>query len=395
MLQWRYALDQNSGAKFAEIDAALKMAEGWPLRATLYARAEQAVTPDMAPAQIIQWFADRSPASAVGKVRLGEALVATGETAKGGTLIRQGWSEGSFDDFTEQGILAKDAAYLTPEADRARLDNLLWRGDITPARRQMARVDARTAAVAQARIALGAGLPHARSFLAKVADSTDPALLYDWARQLRADHQDAAANAKLLQLAPETLAQKHTSRWWAEVNVQARDALARGDPRAALALVDHAMLPTGDDFADQQFLGGFIALRFLKDPTRALGYFRSLDAAVSRPISKSRAEYWQGRAYEELGDPASAYVHYRLAAAFPETFYGQLSMARTQNAPPLHLGDTPVEAAAKAEIEADPLMPAIKVLAELGQAGDLRLFADKEAQAYPAPRHLKEFLQSL
>src|SRR6478609_1442568 len=31
LLQWRYALDRDSGAKFADVDAALKMASNWPL----------------------------------------------------------------------------------------------------------------------------------------------------------------------------------------------------------------------------------------------------------------------------------------------------------------------------------------------------------------------------
>ena len=212
---------------------------------------------------------------------------------------------------------------------------------------------------------------------------------------MRQQHQDKAANAKLLEASPVALARDHAARWWSEVNAEARDALAAGEARTALALVDHAMLPVGDQYSEQQFLGGFIALRFLKDPARALTYFRQLGANVSRPISKSRAEYWQGRAYEALGDNASAYAHYRLAAAYPEAFYGQLAIARTETAPVLHVNDTIVEAAVRAEIESDPLMPAMKVLADLGMAGDLRLFADKEADAYSSPRHLKQFLQSL
>lgn len=395
LLQWRYCLDPNSGAKLAEIDAAIQMAGGWPLKTTLYTRAEQALTPEMSAAQIVQWFGTRAPVSSIGRVRLGEALAASGDAGRGAALIRQGWSEGSFDEATERGILAKDTAYLTPDADKARLDALLWRGEIDAARRQVARVDAKAAAIAQARIALGAGLPHAKPFLAKISDSADPNLLFDWSRQLRLDHQDQAAHAMVLTIAPESLARDHTARWWAEINVQARAALMAGDPRLALSLVDHAMLPKSDDYAEQQFLGGFIALRFLKDPARALTYFRALGANVSYPISKSRAEYWQARAYEALNDGASAYVHYRLAAIYPETFYGQLAMARTQAAPLLHLSDTPVQAAAKAEIESDPLMGAIKELAELGQSGDLRLFANLEAQNFPAPAHLRQFLQSL
>jgi soluble lytic murein transglycosylase len=116
---------------------------------------------------------------------------------------------------------------------------------------------------------------------------------------------------------------------------------------------------------------------------------------VSRPVSKSRAEYWQARALEALNDPAGAYSHYRLAAAYPETFYGQLSMARIQLAPILHPGDSAIDAAPKTEMESDPLMGPIKVLADLGQEGDLRLFATQETDAFPAPRRVKTFLQNL
>jgi soluble lytic murein transglycosylase len=37
-------------------------------------------------------------------------------------------------------------------------------------------------------------------------------------------------------------------------------------------------------------------------------------------------------------------------------------------------------------------MPEIKVLADLGQAGSLRLFVDRDAEVYPSPRHLKRLM---
>ena len=222
-----------------------------------------------------------------------------------------------------------------------------------------------------------------------------PTLLYDWARALRAENKDAEAHAMLLRVDPTVLARDHIQRWWNEVAVEARDALAAGDPRLALELADHAQLPVSDQYAEQQFLAGFISLRFLKDPSRALTYFQRLGANVSRPISKSRAEYWQARAYEALDDTASAYSHYRLAAAYSDTFYGQLAIARTQASPTLHLSDTLIEPMARNQIENDTLMPQIKVLAELGQVNDLRAFALREAEMYPAAAHLEQFLKSL
>ncbi len=402
LLQWRYVLDRNSGAKFADIDAMTKTAAAWPLKGTLQARAEAAITPDpsgtsgLSPAQIVAWFAGREPNSSIGRVRLGEALVASGQTAKGGPLIARGWAEGSFDDFTENAIHTQDAAYLTPESDRLRLDNLAWRGETAAARRQMTRVDAATAAIARARILLAGGTRSAKAALAAVADSTDPALLFDWSRALRTEDQDDAAHEKLMRIAPATLARDHTQRWWAEVNAQARDLLRTGDAKGALAMVDHAALPPiGDAYAEQQFLGGFIALRFLKDPAASLIWFQRLDANVARPISKSRAQYWLGRACEAMNDNAGAYSHYRLASSYPDTFYGQLALARTESAPILHLKDSDAAPLERSAIENDPLMPQIRVLADLGQAGDLRLFAEADAQAFPATRHLKALLQSL
>jgi len=397
LVEWRYALDKNSGATFAEIDAVIKDTEAktsaatWPLRGTLQARAEAQITPELPAATIAAWFAARTPNSSIGKIRLGEALVATGEKARGVALIRSGWSEGSFDLDIEQAILQKDAASLTPDSDRARLDTLLWRGEITAAKRQVTRVN--PADIADARIALNSyGLPRAQPIMEKLRDSTDPALLFDWAHALRLANRDSEAHAMLLKVPAAPMVKDHGARWWAEINVQARDALASGDARLAMQLVEHAGLGAGDQYAEQQFLAGFIALRSLKDANTALAAFQRLDAAVARPISKSRAQYWQGRAYEALGDNANALAHYRQAALFPETFYGQVALAHIDPNPVLHLNETAVEAAGAGELDGDPLMPQIKILAELGEAGSLRLFVERDAETYPSPRHIKRLI---
>ena len=83
-------------------------------------------------------------------------------------------------------------------------------------------------ALAQARMAISSGLVRAKPALAKVAGSNDPTLLYDIARQMRLAGEDSAAHAKLLELNPQSLARDHAARWWAEVNVEARDALTGG-----------------------------------------------------------------------------------------------------------------------------------------------------------------------
>jgi soluble lytic murein transglycosylase len=84
-----------------------------------------------------------------------------------------------------------------------------------------------------------------------------------------------------------------------------------------------------------------------------------------------------------------------MAAAYPETFYGQVALARTSAAPLLHLTETIVEAAPPSEIETEPLIGEIKVLADLGQTASLRAFINRSVEAYPTPRHTKRLMMML
>jgi soluble lytic murein transglycosylase len=247
---------------------------------------------------------------------------------------------------------------------------------------------------AKARIALAGGLKGARAALAAADGSSDPALLFDWATALRRDGRDEEAHAMLLRVAASAIRPGHLARWWTEHNIQARDALTDGDAAMAMRLVTPASLrPSDDVYYEQQFLGGFIQLRFLKDAKAALPWFQRMEAAVGRPISTAKAQYWQGRALEAAGDGAAALLQYRKAAGHPETFYGQLALAKTGGL--LHLEEAAIEAAPESELDNGALMPAIRILAELGQQADLRLFVDADIAANGSPRHLKRLMIAL
>ena len=60
----------------------------------------------------------------------------------------------------------------------------------------------------------------------------------------------------------------------------------------------------------------------------------------------------------------------------------------------LHLNETDGRGRRQSEIENDPLMPQMRVLADLGQDSDLRLFAEREAEVYSSPRISSGFLQA-
>jgi soluble lytic murein transglycosylase len=87
------------------------------------------------------------------------------------------------------------------------------------------------------------------------------------------------------------------------------------------------------DFAELEFLAGWIALEFLKDPRRADAHFVKLWEGVSYPVSISRGAYWAGRAREAMNDTAGATVWYSRAAEHDTTFYGQLAARKLARNP--------------------------------------------------------------
>src|SRR5690348_14694469 len=75
LIQWRFLLDKNSGASFADIDGFLRNNPDWPLRDTLFVRAEAALDPATMPAAVIAWFGDRAPLTGLGMIRLGDSMI--------------------------------------------------------------------------------------------------------------------------------------------------------------------------------------------------------------------------------------------------------------------------------------------------------------------------------
>jgi soluble lytic murein transglycosylase len=397
LVEWRRLLDKNSGASFAEIDAFLKSNPDWPLRDTLFARAEAALGPDVSSAGVVAWFANRPPVTSLGRIKLGEAMLATGGSEEGRAFIRQGWREGDFEPPQELAIVQKDGSLLTPDDDRRRLDNLLWKDEVTDAKRELARVDEATARLGEARITLRTDPNRARNLIANLpaSSASDPGLLFDRARAARHAGDNVGAETLVLRISSHDLARDHPSKWWTEFNVDARQALQDRDYRTAYNIATETGLVGGQEYSEAQFLAGWIALRFLKDPQAALSHFQRLDANVSRPISKARAAYWEGRCYEAMADLPNAWRSYSLASKSQETFYGQIALARIDGTPTLHIPDAPVEPSSKDAFEKEVLTHPMEVLADLGEENLLRSFAMRDLEIYSSAPHARLLMQEL
>jgi soluble lytic murein transglycosylase len=116
---------------------------------------------------------------------------------------------------------------------------------------------------------------------------------------------------------------------WRERRGLARRLIDLGDTATAYRIVREATPPANPYYrAEYHFMAGWIALRFLHDPSAALEHFARIDKGSTDPIVRARAAYWRGRAAEAAGRFEEMRAQYEAAARYPTAYYGQLANAR-------------------------------------------------------------------
>ena len=99
-------------------------------------------------------------------------------------------------------------------------------------------------------------------------------------------------------------------------------------------------LTEGPEFAEAEWMSGWIALSFLNDPLLARNHFIKFYNNVGYPISLSRGAYWLGRTYEKLNNKVEASSWYLEGSKFLTTYYGQLSHLKIKPREKFELNDS-------------------------------------------------------
>ncbi|TAN63956.1 MAG: lytic transglycosylase domain-containing protein [Magnetospirillum sp.] len=372
LVTWMAYVSGRSSAEFAQLTAFIDANPDWPLMSQMVKRAEESVTAATPSAQVLGWFDHHAPTTADGGMAYARALFATGRTEQAIKVVRDTWVDQSFGALQERQYLNIFGEHLRYEDHWRRLDRLLWDRQETSVQRMILKVDGGHRAVAQARLALQSGRSNPEPLINAVPATLrdDPGLIYErvrWRRQNDLDDEavDLLSHPSRNKIRPDL--------WWQERAILARRALQKGHvSRAYQTAADHA-LEGGTQYVDAEFLAGWIALRFLDDRETAIMHFTRLHEWASHPLSRARAAYWAGRAFDASGDPR-AREWFTRAARYPTAYYGQLAASR--------LGDhhwplpedprpTPEDIA---RFEARDVVAATRLLMSVGASDQLRAF---------------------
>jgi soluble lytic murein transglycosylase len=325
----RWSKLRDGEGTLTEYEDFLARRPDWPGLALLRRKGEEAVARSTNPERVLAWFASGQPETVEGSFALIRAYAALGRAEDAQAEAMRAWIALSFTSDQETTLLAAYPSALAALHER-RLDRLLWEGEAVEAQRMLPRVDDGWRRLAEARMALRDDAPGVDGKLKAVPASlaSDPGLAYErFVWRMRKDrYEDAATLIVETSDSAETLGRPE--EWADRRALLARRLLRDGDPRMAYRVAASHHLAGGPDYADLEFVAGFVALRSLGDAQAALQHFQALGAAVATPISLSRAAYWQGRALEALNRPAEAQAAYERAAEFQTAYYGLLASER-------------------------------------------------------------------
>ena len=312
-----------------DYEAFLQRRPDWPGLPFLHQKGETAVARSASPERVVAYFAGSTPKTGEGAIALIRALKALGRTDLAEDRAMEAWSELVLAPAEEAALLALSPASVAL-VHELRMDRLLWQERRAEAQRLSPRLPADWQALAKARMALQTAEPGVNALINAVPASRagDPGLAFDrfiW--RMKRDLYDEALPL-ILERSASAATLGDPQAWAARRAVLTRWLLRQNRPSEAYRVASAHHLTSGSGYADLEFLSGFIALRRLNDPTRALEHFRKLEAGVATPISLSRALYWQGRAHEAAGSGDAAQRAYNGAARHQTAYYGLLAAER-------------------------------------------------------------------
>ena len=375
---------------WGDYQAFLAREPGWPNRDTIRRHAERAMPAALPAAVTLAFFRERPPLTGSGALRLSEALEATGQQAAADKEIVHAWRTMSLTEAERRAILADHDALVAPE-DAARLDMLLWRGLTGEASALLARVSPDQQALARARIAVRRDTEGSTARIAAVPASLreDPGLAYERYRYRVEKGRWDEAEAFLLARSTSAEALGRPDHWMERRANLARQALRDGRVATAYALAanNFGNERSGADYADAEWVAGYIALTEMEDPRRAAAHFERFQAAVFTPISLGRAGYWLGLARERAGEPEAAKAAYLAGAKHQTSFYGQLAAQRIGAGADAGVAGGGVAPDWRdAALEADSVVRAGLLLASAGDDARAMLFLRQAAKALPPDR---------
>ena len=327
-IEWRHLLTLGNKATFTEYKQFIEKFEDYPRLDRIKYLAEHKISlNNQTPDEIINWFQKYQPISGFGEMMLGESLIKKGNKDKGLKLVKKGFIRADLSKGDLIYFRKKFKKYLSKDDYIKRADYLAWENKYWDLKRMLRYLPKDFQSLYTARQLLmtrGYGVDAA---IKKVPQKlkNDPGLNYDRLKWRRKKGRVDSSLEILLKIKNTKDYMIRPDKWWVERFILARSLIYKKRYETAYKLTSNHALSEGPEFAEAEWMSGWIALSFLNDPLLAKNHFIKFYNNVGYPISLSRGAYWLGRTFEKLKNYDESNKWYLEGSKYLTTYYGQLS----------------------------------------------------------------------
>ena len=327
LVTWLYLKERGNQATFNDYKNFISENSDYPRIGRLKYMAEhKIILENTSPQTIINWFGDTEPLSGTGKIKLGEAYLKVNKSDEAISLIKTGWVNADLSSRDVKYYRKKFNKILTFKDHLKRADHLAWNNKYWDLKRMLRYLPKKERLLYNARFILmtnSYGVDKAISDVPKDLIN-DLGLQYNRLKW-RARRNRLEGSLEILRKfhGEETLI--YPALWWKLRENITRDLIYAKKYSLAYEVSSNHHLKEGPEFADAEWISGWLALSFLNKGEVAIDHFKNFYENVGYPISLARGAFWLGLSYEKINNQDKAKKYFKESSKFTNTYYGQLS----------------------------------------------------------------------
>ena len=368
LVTWIHLKLPNNQASFSDYQEFIKKNPDYPrINRLRYLAEHKIILENTSPKIIINWFNNNEPLSGTGKIKLGESYFKINEQELGTNLVKSGWVNA---DLTKRDIRyyrKKFRKILTTQDHIKRADYLAWDNQYWDLKRMLPYLPKKEQLLFNARFILmtnSYGVDKAISDVPKELIN-DLGLQYNRLKwRTRRNRLEGSLEILRKFHGEETLI--YPELWWKLRENITRDLIYAKKYSVAYEVSSNHHLNEGPEFADAEWISGWLALSFLGKSQLAIKHFENFYNNVGYPISLARGAFWLGSAYEKKGDLEKAKKYFKEGSKFTNTYYGQLSFNKIKLDQDFKLSpEHKIEKGYENEFNKNKLIQHVKLLKEM------------------------------
>ena len=333
------------------------------------------------PKSILKLFGEKGPLSEFGKIKLGEIYLLQGKNDEGARLIKEGWIKAKLSKSGLRYLRKKYKKIITVQDNIKRADWHAWEGKNWDVQRMLRYLPKEETALYRARQLLMSRSYGVDAAIAKIPDKfkNDIGLKYDRLKWRRRRGRLEPSLEILFTLPKDPVKLVRPDVWWKERSILTRSLIYKKKFAKAYKVSSNHSMTEGPEYAEAEWLSGWIALTFLDDPNLSIQHFKNFYNNVGYPISLSRGAYWLGRSYKKINNKQKSKEWFVEASKYINTYYGQLAFNEIKPEESFVLAEQPkVSEKYTKEFKKNNLIKIVRLLKELDKA-----------------KHSKDFLKHL